>query len=412
MERTKLLWIGDYSNTGFGTVAKGLLRGLAATGKYEILQLGINYSEILEFDEPWQITPAGWWHINDKGEMVAEDAYGAIKADVWVERFDPDIVVINNDYPIARLYLETAKKKEPTRLAQHRSLKVIYAPIDSEPVPKHYIDIAKMFDLNIAYTYWQRDLMAKHDPIFQLMPVLYHGYDELSLYPMDKAEAKRQLSQVFAKYNDGTETDFTDKWIVHFVGANQFRKDLPCLFRAFSLFVDDAPEAFLLPQTNAFPKGNNGWSLANLQVLTEVKNAVIMEQANIFTAEEQRILYNAADVLAYPTRGEGFGLPSFEAMACKTPVIATQFGPQAEIHRDGRGYFIDIRDVIPGDIFAWSYFVLPDHRSLYQQLKFVHDNPEHVAETVQKAYDYVKPFSWHNQAMQLDKILSRLPAKE
>jgi glycosyltransferase involved in cell wall biosynthesis len=132
----------------------------------------------------------------------------------------------------------------------------------------------------------------------------------------------------------------------------------------------------------------------------------------MFTEAEMNIFYNAADVLAYPTRGEGFGLPSFEAMGVKTPVIATNFGPQREIHRQGRGYFIDIRDVIPADFAGWSYFALPDHRSLYKQLKFVHDNPEHVAETVERAYEFVKDFSWSNQAKRLDEILDKLPEKE
>lgn len=415
MEKTRLLYIGDYSNTGFGTVAKGLLRGLAQTDRYEILQLGINWQDMQDFDEPWKITPAGFWHINGNGDLEADDAYGYQKSQIWVEKFDPDIVFINNDYAVAKRYM-LDKKEEPTILAQHRSIKVLYAPVDSDPVPEPYIGISKLFDLNIAYSDWHRQMMAEHDPLFALMPVLYHGYNAEVLHPIDKAEAREQLFEIFAKYNDSAtpetfRTMLEKSFLIYFVGTNQFRKDLPCLFRAVALLQEDVPNAYLIPQTNAIPTGPNGWVLSNLQKLTGLKNTVIMKYANVFSEDEMNVLYNAADVLAYPTRGEGFGLPSLEAMVVKTPVVATRFGPQEELHKDGRGYFIDIRDVIPGDIFGWSYFVLPDHRSLYKQLKFVHDNPDHAKDTAERAYEWAKDMTWENQAKKLDEILSKLPEK-
>jgi glycosyltransferase involved in cell wall biosynthesis len=248
------------------------------------------------------------------------------------------------------------------------------------------------------------------------MPVLYHGYDDSAYFPIDKAEAKMKVGDVFAKYNDSVEPEdfrkmLEESFLIYFVGANQFRKDIPCLFRGVALLQEEVPNAYLIPQTNSVPSGPNGWVLPNLQSLTGLKHAVLMKQANIFTPEEMNIFYNAADVLAYPTRGEGFGLPSLEAMVTKTPVVATRFGPQEELHANGRGYYIDIRDVIPGDITAWSYFVLPDHRSLYKQLKFVHDNPEHARETAERAYEWAKPLTWANQAGELDAILRKLPRK-
>jgi glycosyltransferase involved in cell wall biosynthesis len=416
MEKIRLLYVGDYSNTGFGTVAKGLLRGLSKTGKYNILQVGVNYHKDNPFDEPWSIVPASSWKVNRAEDtMYAPDPYGY----KWIEsryldEFDPDIVFINNDYAVAKRYMVN-KRNQPTKLAKHRATKVLYSPVDSEPVPRVFAEIAQLFDLNIAYTAWQRQMLAEHDPIFAFMPVLYHGYNADAMHPMDKGEARSKLYDIFAKYNDGVNPEdlrrvLEKAYLIYFVGANQFRKDIPCLFRAVALLQEEVPNAYLIPQTNAVPTGNNGWILPNLQALTGLKNSVFMKHANIYTEEEINIFYNAADVLAYPTRGEGFGLPSLEAMAVKTPVVATRFGPQEELHRDGRGYFIDIRDVVAGDIFAWSYFVLPDHRSLYRQLKFVYDNPEDAKETAERAYEWAKGLTWDNQALELDSILSKLPS--
>src|SRR5204863_1079177 len=41
-------------------------------------------------------------------------------------------------------------------------------------------------------------------------------------------------------------------------------------------------------------------------------------------------LYTACDALVHPYRGEGFGLPVLEAMACGLPVLVTAGGPTDE----------------------------------------------------------------------------------
>jgi glycosyltransferase involved in cell wall biosynthesis len=50
-----------------------------------------------------------------------------------------------------------------------------------------------------------------------------------------------------------------------------------------------------------------------------------------------RDIYADADVWLWGSRGEGFGLPILEAMACRTPVISTATGAAPEILRHGGG---------------------------------------------------------------------------
>ena len=50
-------------------------------------------------------------------------------------------------------------------------------------------------------------------------------------------------------------------------------------------------------------------------------------------------LYNGARLLAFPSLNEGFGLPAVEAMACGTPVAASNTGALPEIIGDAGRFF-------------------------------------------------------------------------
>ncbi len=63
------------------------------------------------------------------------------------------------------------------------------------------------------------------------------------------------------------------------------------------------------------------------------------------SAAELRLLYNSATLVVVPSLYEGFGLPAAEAMACGTPVIATNTGALPEVvGEDGAGLLVPPRD--------------------------------------------------------------------
>lgn len=411
MEKIKLLYIGDLSNTGFGTVSLGFLKNLYVTGRYDILHLAINYHDLTPPPVPWKVLSSGFWHLSgDRWQQ--DDPYGTLKVQRYVEWFDPDILMLNNDFPIAEKYWKD-QEGNATPFALHRSKKVLYAPLDSEPCPPFFSDSAKKWDLVIMYSHWEKKLFVDRDKFYEDAPVIYHGFDPQVFKPMDKREARDELRQIFLRANPEADLpDFHSKYIVYFNGTNQFRKDLPALFRGFAEFRKKVKNAFLIPHTNAQPD-QGGWYLPNLAGLTGIpRDVLIMKNAHIFTPEEVNIFYNAADVMAYPTRGEGFGLPSFEAMATKTPAIVTKFGPQIELHQNGRGYFINVKELLVGHNSAWAYFALPDYEHLARQLYHVYANPDEVEKTVDRAFNWVNQFTWESQAAQLDGILTKLVGEQ
>ena len=60
---------------------------------------------------------------------------------------------------------------------------------------------------------------------------------------------------------------------------------------------------------------------------------------------ELRKIYAGCDAWVFASRSEGFGLPILEAMACRTPVIATPAGAAPEIIAQGGGMMARAEDV-------------------------------------------------------------------
>jgi glycosyltransferase involved in cell wall biosynthesis len=57
-------------------------------------------------------------------------------------------------------------------------------------------------------------------------------------------------------------------------------------------------------------------------------------------------LYSAANALVVPSHGEGWGRPHVEAMACGTPVIATQWSGPTEFLKEENGYPLRITGLV------------------------------------------------------------------
>jgi glycosyltransferase involved in cell wall biosynthesis len=130
-----------------------------------------------------------------------------------------------------------------------------------------------------------------------------------------------------------------------FVGGFEPRKGLEALILALEQIRESIPDARLVVVAKTGFRGvdTEDW-FRLLADRARVGDAVEFLQS----IDQDRLLqcYSDSDVVALPSRNEGWGLSLMEAMACRKPVVATRVGGIPELVRDG----VDGILVEPGDV--------------------------------------------------------------
>ena len=108
-------------------------------------------------------------------------------------------------------------------------------------------------------------------------------------------------------------------------------------------------------------------------------------------AEEQALWYTAADVFAYPSLYEGFGLPVLEAMACGTPVVASNSSSLPEVVGEA-GVLVEPTNV----------------RALAEALAQLLENDSHRAKLREAGLARARSFSWRRTAEETVEVYRRV----
>jgi glycosyltransferase involved in cell wall biosynthesis len=159
--------------------------------------------------------------------------------------------------------------------------------------------------------------------------VVHLGCDE-SFGPGDARESRARVAERFA---------IEAPYILH-VGTIEPRKNLERLLEAFSRACVAAGTAHRLVLAGA-----QGWGYES--VLAKIRTERLEDAVTLtgtVSPEDLVHLYRGADLFAYPSLYEGFGLPVVEAMACGTPVVTADVASLPEIAGDA-ALLVDPRDV-------------------------------------------------------------------
>jgi glycosyltransferase involved in cell wall biosynthesis len=200
--------------------------------------------------------------------------------------------------------------------------------------------------------------------------VIYEGVDP-RFTPITDPD---RLSQVRAKYH------LPERFILH-VGTIEPRKNLPLLF-----------EVAAQTKEHIVVAGKLGWLTD--PILAKVKELGVEDRVT-FTGfiddDDLPDLISAANVLAMPSKYEGFGLPILEALACGTPVVASNAASLPEVGGNAV-------------LYAWH----DDVRSWIKLLTLALDDAELRGWLRERGLRQAAKFRWETMARETAEVYRRV----
>lgn len=163
------------------------------------------------------------------------------------------------------------------------------------------------------------------------------------------------------------------------VGSLDPRKNIERLINSFKKWNHPDYELLII--------GGRQNSFANLNLSSDNK----IKFLGYLSDDELHQYYLNAEIFIFPSLHEGFGIPPLEAMACGTPVIASNTTSIPEACGDA-AYYIDPNS----------------EESMVAALDVLANNENLRSELIRKGFRNIKRFSWAESAIKINDVAKKL----
>jgi D-inositol-3-phosphate glycosyltransferase len=216
------------------------------------------------------------------------------------------------------------------------------------------------------------------------------GVDTTHFYPIPSDEAKQFI---------GLKPD--DRMILY-VGRIEPLKGIDTLIEAMScLRVSDLHRPVHLAIIGGEPDASPEEMTAEMSRLQKLCDELCVGQTVVFLGKRSQdtlpYYYSAAEALVMPSLYESFGMVALEAMACGTPVIASEVG--------GLAYLV--QNEVTG-------YTIPDSEpdTLCEKLSWLLGDPHLRGTMGLRAAQYAQDYAWEKIAKQIMEVYEGLAVKE
>ncbi len=323
MERKiKVLTLGDMplAPSGVGIQSRNMIEALLKSGKFQVISLGgaikhkkYNPIKTEEYGDDWVVFP-----VDNHGtpEVVRS----------IMRKHRPDVVWFMTDPRFWEWLWAIEHEIRPL------TPMLYYHVWDNYPLPKFNKRYYDSNDKIITISKVTSDIVQNVAP----------GVDEEYLpHAVD--------TEVFRKLDEEKVTEFTinsmrdmyddSKMVFFWNNRNARRKQSGTVIWWFKEFLDEVgrDKATLVMHTD--PKDVHGPDLEAILEELDLNNGEVMISSAKVDPTRLAYMYNMADCTINIADAEGFGLATFESLACETPIVVTMTGGLQEQVTDGKDWF-------------------------------------------------------------------------
>ena len=305
--------------------------------------------------------------------------YDIIHSHYWMSGLAAEQLKAEWDAPIVHMFHTLGEMKN--RIATSEEEKEGAYRLDGER------QVLRVADVILAATLAEKaQLQWLYKADKRKVSIIPPGVDTSHFYPIPPDEAKEYI---------GIPKE--DRMVL-FVGRIEPLKGVDTLIRAMSCLrikeIERPAYLAVIGGDPNVPPEQMSTEMLRLQSLCE---DLCMDRMVVFLGKRDQdtlpYYYSAADVLVMPSHYESFGMVALEAMACGTPVVASQVGGLAFLVQDGlTGFHVPDQD----------------EDALCDRLTRILGDSSLREKMGQAAANYARSYSWGQIAGQVNKIYEQI----